>query len=412
MRNRSNYNYTPAQGSLLQQQRPEPRRNAGVGGGKGIDRVLLILFFIALPAIALISLFWNALQWVFILVCLGTIALLWMQRGFTQRGRVVMTGLYTVLSMVMLTSALGSGGSGQLPRTTSSATVPPINYANYVTDSQTNPMVVSNGAVPAANTSGGSVVDTTQTGGVDPSQLDPSVVTDPNAAVGGSGTVVDPITGVAMQPRVASTAAEKVLEQFLEAWRSDIMANMVPLTAPSWRATLSASQNGPEQKLYWQFSNKKLDSWQLVGEPTGTDTDTSRTVTLIATIMSGNEQRKYKYDALMLQADGQWFVDPYSLQTGTRVDLATPAPADAAVVAADGSVVTPPPTPAPTKTPGPKTKLYYNASGGKYYHAAADCKTVDEKYLPLKSFTYSKINDSPFSKLIPCKTCNAPSRPQ
>ncbi len=410
MRNRSNYNYTPAQGSLLQQ-RPEPRRNGGGGTSKGFDRVLLILFFIVLPAIALISLFWSAMQWLFILVCLGTIALLWMRRGFTQRGRVVMTGLYAVLLMVMLTSALGSGGSGQLPRTTSTATVPPINYQNYVTDGQTNPMVASGGAVPAANPNGGVVVDTSQTGGIDPSQQGQGGITDPNAATGGSGTIVDPISGVAMQPRVASTAAEKVLEQFLEAWRSDIMANMVPLTAPSWRATLSASQNGPEQKLYWQFSNKKLDSWQLVGEPTGTDTDTSRTVTLIANIMAGDEQRKYKYDALMLQADGQWFVDPYSLQTGTRVDLATPAPADGVAVVADGTVATPPPTPAPTKTPGPKTKLYYNASGGKYYHIEANCKAVDEKYLPLKSFTYSKLNDSPYSKLSPCKTCNAPSRP-
>jgi hypothetical protein len=359
-----------------------------------MDRVLLALFFMVLPVMWLISLFWGLFQWLFIITCLCAVTLLWLRQGFTQRGRVVMTSFYALVMVFVLTGTLGSGGSGVKPPPVT--TVPPINYQNqgYVTSG-------GNSVGMGLSASGGALTQ----GEAIPASGDASLA---GLNLTGNPAATQNLTGGDAQQRPLS-AAETVLEQFMQAWQSSIIANMVDLTAPSWRATLSASQNGPEQNLYWKFSNKKLDSWEFEGEPTGTDNDTSRTITVLATVSSSaNERRQYRYSALMLQAEGQWYVDPNSLSTGTRVDNATPSPQEGA----DGSTVTPAPTPAPTKTPGPKTKLYYNKSGGKYYHADANCSSVAKEYLPLKgTFTYSQISKSPYDKLLRCTTCNAPLRP-
>ena len=55
--------------------------------------------------------------------------------------------------------------------------------------------------------------------------------------------------------------------------------------------------------------------------------------------------------------------------------------------------------------------LYYNANGGKLYHLDQNCISIHAKYLPLESyFTYSQINDKPYSDLEPCNVCGAPLR--
>ena len=67
------------------------------------------------------------------------------------------------------------------------------------------------------------------------------------------------------------------------------------------------------------------------------------------------------------------------------------------------------------QTPVPEitadTILYYNPSGGEYYHLDQNCRRINERYLPLKgSFRYSELNDKAngFSRLKPCEICGAP----
>lgn len=67
----------------------------------------------------------------------------------------------------------------------------------------------------------------------------------------------------------------------------------------------------------------------------------------------------------------------------------------------------------PTQTPKVygKTVLYYNPTGGAYYHLDRNCKRIAEKYLPLQGhFTYDELNDEEYRYLKPCAICGAPYR--
>ena len=55
--------------------------------------------------------------------------------------------------------------------------------------------------------------------------------------------------------------------------------------------------------------------------------------------------------------------------------------------------------------------VYYNAAGGKYYHAKAICDAVAQKYWPLTSVPYDLLNDPSYRLLLPCPHCNPPERP-
>ena len=79
--------------------------------------------------------------------------------------------------------------------------------------------------------------------------------------------------------------------------------------------------------------------------------------------------------------DGQWYVNPKSLQTYENADTPDPSITE---------------TPAPTDEPPvyPNTVLYYNPDGGQFYHRDQNCKKIAEKFLPLKGhFTYAELND-------------------
>lgn len=50
-----------------------------------------------------------------------------------------------------------------------------------------------------------------------------------------------------------------------------------------------------------------------------------------------------------------------------------------------------------------ETTLYYNSKGGKRYHADPQCETVEDRYLPMRSFGASKLNAAPYNQLEPCR---------
>ena len=60
-------------------------------------------------------------------------------------------------------------------------------------------------------------------------------------------------------------------------------------------------------------------------------------------------------------------------------------------------------------TPDPNTVLYYNPSGGSYYHYDQYCRVVNDRYLPLTGrFTFAEINNTPYNFLSPCSVCCPP----
>jgi len=55
--------------------------------------------------------------------------------------------------------------------------------------------------------------------------------------------------------------------------------------------------------------------------------------------------------------------------------------------------------------------LYYNPTGGKYYHADQNCASIRATYLPLKgSCTYAELDSAAYSYLTPCSKCDPPAK--
>ncbi len=62
------------------------------------------------------------------------------------------------------------------------------------------------------------------------------------------------------------------------------------------------------------------------------------------------------------------------------------------------------------KIPADDTPLYYNPKGGTYYHALADCPSVNKKFRPMTAFTFGELEESPFKKLKVCPYCQPTPR--
>lgn len=121
---------------------------------------------------------------------------------------------------------------------------------------------------------------------------------------------------------VETPEAMDALVGFMEAWYTGIADDMVPFTTPVWRAKMGTTKNGPAQNLYWKFSPKKLESWYAEEETPATSQGITAHFVVFANITAPIGTGTYRYDALCVQVDGQWYVDPDTLAGGTRVEQA------------------------------------------------------------------------------------------
>ena len=381
--NRPNYASTPAGSSKALDKKPRPRRPK-----KEWNQLLLMLFFMILPVIGLLAIFFQPIRWIFMILTIACLALMWFVHAFLFPGRMIITAVYGLVLVFTLVTALSeSGRRNQLNAQTNHfaapvATVMPTQAPQFA---QYDPYAASvmNPTYPDAMTS---VQEVGMSGGSEDESMLDLGVTD----TGATGYVSDVKSG-----------AEIALENFMEKWRKGIIADMVAHTPPSWR---DAQADSAQQQLFWKFAQKPLSDWRQMSAPTGTDASTARTITVEADISYSGEMRTYQYDAIALFESDGWYVDPDSLSSGVLVVQSTPTP--------DPNMTpTPSPVPTPTPKPGAKTKLYYNKDGGKKYHADAYCPSVAVKYQPLSgSFTYKDINKSPYTRLEPCEKCDAPHR--
>ena len=181
---------------------------------------------------------------------------------------------------------------------------------------------------------------------------------------------------------------------FLYYWSAYDFEGMIPLCAPSWKASLPENQT-TEQELWTILTNRlpvqyHIESCQENGE--------NCRILKIWAVM-GNYLREPDLELHMLLEDNEWYADPRSLVSTE----ATPAPE------AKSGIPTQPPTPPVDRDPD--RVLYYNPQGGVRYHADPYCKSISDKYLPLtNSFTYSQLGEEPYDALDPCPYCGAPFR--
>lgn len=222
---------------------------------------------------------------------------------------------------------------------------------------------------------------------------------EPNAVISVDTTAAPAPTAAPPQVEVLGASdAELRLSTFMDFWSTSRVEDMVSYVQPSW-ATL---QDSPAKELFNLLSNRTPLDYSIEAI-SGTSADSSRTVTMSATIdkNNGKEPVTYRFMILMIKEDGNWYVDPHSLATNdvvTENPDATPTVGN--MTAAPRTTVTP--------TPAPDTLLYYNPDGGSYYHADANCPSVKEEYLPLPgSFPYSDL--ASHKSLFPCLQCGAPT---
>ncbi|NLB38421.1 MAG: hypothetical protein GX810_04130 [Clostridiales bacterium] len=193
----------------------------------------------------------------------------------------------------------------------------------------------------------------------------------------------------------SKSLVQQRLEQFMSAWIAQDYGGMVSVSLPSW----VQAQDDAERKMFQIRSNRTPVDYKVT-EVSGTDADSLRTVTMEASIdkSNGQEPLLFRFLVLMMRVNDVWYVDPNSLTSPQQL---TP----------DKAAATPAVTLAPLTTASPDMLLFYNADGGTFYHLDPNCRSINQKYLPLTaSFYFRDIGNATFANLKPCVYCHAPSR--
>jgi hypothetical protein len=317
-----------------------------------LDKWLKIILYGVLPVLFIPCVFvthtFDFLRYAFIVLAVIALSVLWYRQSFSSALRTTLSAGYLALSVIVI--ALLVGGVKDVTTTYSGTAV---NAASEVTAAGQATVTVSQ---PEA-------------------QETPAPVEDEG-----------------------ESEAEQRLATFMDYWSVNNFEQMANLVQPSW----AAEQNGAAQALFTVISNRTPQDY-TIESISGSAGDSSRTVTMSATIdkNNGKDPVRYRFMILMVNEDGEWYVDPNSLATNETADDTSTGEATTTQSLAPRMTVTP--------VPAADTKLYYNANGGSYYHIDPNCSAVNSKYLPMTSFLYSQLDDSPYNSLLPCLVCGAPT---
>ena len=324
-----------------------------------MDNWLKMLLYIILPlvfvmCIALRDVGFDILRYLFLTASAASIGMLWYRQAFTSSLRTGVTIGYGLMCLVVVVMMLTGSNSD----------------------------VVSSGA------------------NITP-QPTPTITQEPTDEALGYQADQVPTTTAPVETAPEDTEEGLRLAAFMDNWANNDVEAMLNYVMPSWRST----KTDPATSLFIIIANRTPLEYEIEAI-SGSSSDTSRAITMTASIdkNNGNDPVRYRFVILMSKEDEDWYVDPNSLSTNDVDETeATDVPdnIDAVYTAQPRMTVTP--------VPPASTVLYYNADGGSYYHADPECSSVNEKYLPMASFTYGELSESPYNSLTPCLKCNAPS---
>ncbi|MFH1880455.1 MAG: hypothetical protein ABIK64_06645, partial [Bacillota bacterium] len=324
-----------------------------------IDNWLKMLLYIVLPVtfvlcIALPGEF-DILRYLFMTICAASVGMLWYRQSFSSSLRTGITIGYGLMCIIVIVAMLSGSNSDII---------------------QGGPNITA--------------------------QPTPVITDEPSSAALGYAPDQAPVTTPPAETAPSDTEAGLRLTAFMDNWKVNRIEDMLSCVMPSWRN----AQTDPAAALFIIISNRTPLEYEIESISGGSG-DTSRSITMSATIdkNNGNDPVRYRFVILLDKEEGDWYVDPNSLSTNDITqaeETIAPDNIDAIFTLAPRMTVTP--------VPPDSTLLYYNASGGKYYHADPECSSVNAKYLPMASFTYGELNQAPFSALQPCLKCNAPTR--
>ena len=237
--------------------------------------VLLILFIVGM---VMSSVLW--VKWVFVALALMDVALMWTRPLLVQNDvRVTLSCVIGALTVVTLVSAI----------TTVAANAPSASTQRAATTPTPGPqtMQVAYDGTLTSQTSGG---------------------TDEYAAWVETTAAPTEIP-VYIDSGLASPAVSQ-MESFLYFWTVNDVDNMVKLCAPSW----VNAQSTPKNALFSILANRTPTDY-TADAISGTDNDSTRTVTTTITMdrNNGTAVQKYVFKVVMVNESGTWYVDPRSL---------------------------------------------------------------------------------------------------
>lgn len=133
--NRSSFTSTPAGSAKALDQKPKPKRSK-----REINQLMLMLFFILLPVLGLLAIFFQPMRWLFMAVVVAAVAAMWLVHAFLFPGRMILTAVYGLLAVFTLVTALNAGHSSTIrsAQTTLLPTIAPAateapSFASYST---------------------------------------------------------------------------------------------------------------------------------------------------------------------------------------------------------------------------------------------------------------------------------------
>ncbi|MBE5801373.1 MAG: hypothetical protein E7319_03705 [Clostridiales bacterium] len=324
-----------------------------------------MFLFVVLPALFAACLFvpasLNVLRYVFIGLCVAGVGLLWYRQLLSSTPRIALTAGYVIACVIVLGLVMQGG----------------------TRDLQQPGTEVMSGSLQ------GNVEQTQNAQGAAAMLPEESTTPEPEPT-----PTVAPISD-----------AEIRLNAFMTNWAGGRVEDMVRLVQPSW----ASAQDNPSNRLFVLLSNRTPLEF-TIEEISGSDNDTSRTVTMTANIYknNGKDPSLYRFMVLMVKEGGEWYVDPNSIATNDEIATTEDSTVvnDSKSTGAENWTIAPRQTVSPA--PPGSTTLYFNPDGGNYYHMDQYCPSIKEEYLPLTgSFAYSELGGQ---NLLPCLRCGAPTQ--
>lgn len=328
------------------------------------DTLWKLFLFVLIPVMFIPCLFlpasFNVLRYIFVALCFAAIGIIWYRSMFGSNSRIVVTLGYA-LAMITVVVLLFQGPGGDPQRAQNTP-------GNPQQEAMQGLAGLAGGDAAAQPT------------------FSPTPVPTPT---------VEPIS-----------EAQTRLEAFMTNWSGARIEDLVRLVQPSWAST----QDNPSNRLFVLLGNRTPLSYNIE-EISGSDNDSSRTVTMTANIdkNNGKDPTLYRFMVLMVKEGGNWYVDPNSLATNDQVTIQeeTNTVNDSQNTTAENWTI----APRQTVTPAPPASqpLYYNPDGGSLYHLDQYCPSVYDEYLPLGgSFPYSELGSH--RDKTPCLRCGAPTQ--
>lgn len=327
------------------------------------DTLWKLFLFVLLPVLFVPCLFvpdnLNVIRYLFIALSVAGIGVIWFRKMFTDNGRIIATLVY-VAACIVLMVMLFAGSSPDAQQGD-----PNANQQQAAQTFGANGEVIGDAAQPT---------------------FSPTPEPTPTVA---------PIS-----------EAQTRLEAFMTNWSGARIEDMVRLVQPSW----ASNQDNPSNRLFVMLGNRTPLNY-TIEEISGSDSDSSRTVTMTANIdkNNGKDPTLYRFMVLMVKEGGEWYVDPNSLASNDEVKNSeeTNVVNDSQNSTAENWTI----APRQTVTPAPPASqlLYYNPDGGSKYHLDQYCPSIYDEFLPLEgSFPYAELGNH--RDLTPCLRCNAPTQ--